>query len=78
MGKVINLRDYRDEWKEIFATDGQASTLQVYVNFQTGEAEVVQMNDDGEAIRTTLVARDLNHLVEVLNKAIIDTSNMSM
>lgn len=54
MGEVINLRDYQNPWKEVLTVDDEASTLQVYVNRQTGEAEVVQMNDDGEAIRTQL------------------------
>jgi len=54
MGTVINLRDYKDDWKEVFTTDGPNTTLQVYVNTRTGEAEIVQMNDEGEAIRTTL------------------------
>lgn len=58
MGEVINLRDYQNPWKEVLTIDGEASTLQVYVNSQTGEAEVFQMNDDGEAIRTQLDATD--------------------
>ena len=54
MGEVIKLRDYQNPWKEVMTIDGETSTLQVYVNQQTGEAEVFQMNDDGEAIRTQL------------------------
>lgn len=68
---VIQLADYRfggDDWKEVYSTDGQNSTLQVFVNKKTGEAEVVQMNDDNEAIRTYLSARDLYNLVDVLAK----------
>ena len=66
MGTLIRLDDYKYPWKEVFSLDGAASTLQVYVNEQTGEAEVVQMNDDGEAIRTEVPAADVDTLVMVL------------
>jgi hypothetical protein len=58
MGKVIHLDERRKDWVEIFSTDGPSSMLQVYVNKRTGEAEVVQMNDDNEAIRTPLCYDD--------------------
>ena len=75
MGTLTNLCDYKkDEWREVFATDGTNSTLQVFANTKTGEAEIVQMDDEGDAIRTTLTTRDFWHLVEVLNKHCI-TSN---
>jgi hypothetical protein len=54
MGKVIKLSDYVMNWRQIFATDSDNSTLQIYVNERTGEFEIVQMNDDGEVIRTCL------------------------
>jgi len=69
MGKVIQLRDYTaPEWKEVFSADSESSTLQAFVNTKTGEAEIVQMNNDNEAIRTYLSARELFNLVEVLTK----------
>jgi hypothetical protein len=60
---VIQLDEHRrgnDSWEEVFTTDGPNSTLQVYVNKKTGEIDIVQMNDDNEAIRTSLdpVARE--------------------
>lgn len=58
MGEVINLRDRQNPWKEVLTLDAEESTLQVYVNKQTGEAEIFQINDDGEAIRTQLDATD--------------------
>lgn len=54
MGELIKLSDYVNPWKEVLTIDGECSTLQIYVNQLTGEAEVVQMNDDGETIRTLL------------------------
>lgn len=73
MGDVIRLTDYLDgEWKEVLALDGDNSTLQVYVNKKTGQAEVVQMNDDNEAIRTVLNPIDVQLLQAALgavNKA---------
>ena len=67
MGTVIQLRDYlNDGWKEVFATDGPNSSLQVYVNKRTGEAEIVQMNDDNECIRTPLNPEDALILVSTL------------
>lgn len=71
MGEVINLDLFRAPWKEVLSTDdcnGGPSTLQVYANENTGQVEIVQMNDDYEAIRTTLSASDVSYLAEVLSK----------
>lgn len=54
MSNVVRLFDTGEEWKQVFSHDGEYSTLQVYVNNISGELEVVQMNDEGEAIRTCL------------------------
>lgn len=62
MGEVIKLSDFRDKWQEVLTIDDDSSTLQVYINRGTGEAEIVQMNDDGEAIRTQLDAVDASLL----------------
>lgn len=70
MGQVINLRDYREEWKEVFATEGPNSVLQVFVNKRTGEAEVYQMNDDGEAIRTPMDFQDTVLLLSAVSLAV--------
>jgi len=64
---VVWLRDYRNEWKEVFTTDGPDSTLQVYVNRRTGEAEIVQQNDDNETIRTTIDIADAQLLIAALS-----------
>ena len=71
MGEVINLDLFRAPWKEVLSTDdcnGGPSTLQVYVNQNTGQIEIVQMNDDYDAIRTTLSSTDVSFLFEVLSK----------
>ena len=58
MGEVISMQDFRNPWKEVLTIDNDGSTLQIYLNERTGEAEVVQMNDDGETIRTQLSETD--------------------
>ena len=68
MGELINLENYRYPWREVFSCDGPASCVQVYVNDLTGEAEVVQSNDDGEVIRTPLQPLDVTMMVAVLSK----------
>lgn len=71
MSNVIQLNEYRfggDSWEEVFATDGPNSTLQVYVNKSTGEVDIVQMNDDNEAIRISLDPVARAELARVLTK----------
>lgn len=58
MCKVINISDWRQTWREAVTLDSEHSTIQAYVNDATGEVEIVQMNDDGEVIRTTLTKVD--------------------
>lgn len=65
---VIKISDYQHPWKEVFTVDCQSSTLQVYVNERTGECEIVQMNDDGDAIRTQLSTADAYIFSEILTK----------
>ena len=66
MGDLIKLEDYKFPWREVFASDGPASTLQIYVNDHTGEAEIVQMNDDDMSIRTCVDAEDAAQIAVVL------------
>lgn len=54
MGTLIRLDDYRYPWREALTIKSAQTTLQVYVNDETGEVELAQMNDEGEAIRTAL------------------------
>ena len=68
MADVVLLDDWREPWKEVFVIDGSNSSLQVFVNKLTGEAELVQVNDDLESVRTCMSTRDLYELVEVLQK----------
>ncbi len=69
MGNVIRLADHIYPWKLSFASDSEHSTLQVYVNERSGEIEVVQMNDEGEAIRTCLNVIDSANLSEAVSRA---------
>lgn len=67
MGTLHHLDDYRFPWHEVLTVDGQASTLQVFRNDMTGEIEIAQMNDEGEAVRTTLSRLDVDSLKRVLD-----------
>lgn len=58
MGKVIRLSDYMYRWKEIYSGDFKDSTLQIYMNDGTGEIEIVQSDDSGKVIRTSLTTVD--------------------
>lgn len=69
MGKLIRLADHIYNWRQVYAHDGEQTTLQVYVNEGTGELEIVQMNDEGEAVRTCLSTVDSVGLVESLKMA---------
>lgn len=64
MGEVINIRP--SEWDEAFAIDGPGATLQLYVSADTGEAEIVQMDDAGKAIRSILTEQDVERLQAAL------------
>lgn len=66
MGEVIQLDAFRYPWRELVTLDGSASTLQVYVNTQTGEVEIVQMNDEGELMRTVIASDDAALLAAAL------------
>lgn len=72
MGTVIQLDKYRDDWHEAFTADGHSSTLRVYVNKHTGELEVVQMNDEGEAIRTVFNRSDTLSMLAAISNALGD------
>jgi len=66
MGDLIRLSDHLNPWREVLTLDGIASTLQIYVNNVTGEIDIVQMNDECEAIRTVISAKDAQALVKAI------------
>jgi len=66
---LIRLCDYIYKWKQIFAVDSTSSTIQFHINEGTGELEICQMNDEGEAIRTCLSTVDSVCLSEALKQA---------
>ena len=67
MGKLIYLDDYRrPPYKEVLSVTRGLSHLQAFVNTATGELEVVQSNDEGEAITTVLTPDDLASLLSGL------------
>lgn len=71
MGNVVNIDDFKASWREAYSLVGEWTTLRVFVNDRTGEAELVQMNDEGEAIRTSLSAVDALLLSTVLTKKVV-------
>ena len=67
MGTVVRLDDFRrSPWREALSIKNESSTIQVYVNDETGEVELAQMNDEGEAIRTVLHPLEASLLHAVL------------
>jgi len=68
MGKLIYLDDHRrPPYKEVLSVTRGLSHLQAFVNTATGELEIVQSNDEGEAITTLLTADDLTNLLSALS-----------
>lgn len=67
MSNVINMHDYVDPWKELASFDNGDTTLQVFQNAVSGELELVQVNGEGEAIRTELSPVDAKLLAAVLS-----------
>lgn len=66
MGNVISIDEYRSPWREVFSSDGETTSIQLYMNSRTGEVEIVQTNDDGESIRTVLTSLDASLLRSAL------------
>ena len=62
---VVKLENYFT-WTEVFSHDGESSSFQVFVNDHNGNAEFVQMNDEGESVRICLSAKDVSMLVDAL------------
>lgn len=66
MGELIVLDDYRQQWREALKVHTDASTLSLFVNARTGEAEIVQTNDEGESISTSISS----DIVELFREAL--------
>jgi len=68
MGDIINLDTYRDSCDQIFEHDDadDRSTIYVYRDRRSGEIEIVQINDDGEAIRTVMTSIEASLLARAL------------
>ena len=66
MGEVIQMSEY-GYWRETLSvTDENDTSLQIFVNTRTNETEIVQMNSEGEAIRSLLSALDADLLISSL------------
>lgn len=66
MGELIVLDDYRQQWRKALQVHTDASTLSLFVNDRTGEAEIVQINDEGESISTSISS----DIVKLFRKAL--------
>jgi hypothetical protein len=64
--EIIVLDHHRYPWTELLSLHGAGSTLQVHMNSLTGEVEFTQMNDEGEAIRTSLTRAQADSLRSAL------------
>ena len=69
MGDLIVLDCYRQPWRLVLKVDTPESTIQVYKNGSTGEVEFVQLNDEGEAIRTVISRSDFDRLTASIGSA---------
>lgn len=69
MSNVVNIADYADRWKTVFTSEDERTTLRVYRNTETGEIEVVQLNNDNESIATCLDETCVRILCDVLKDA---------
>lgn len=78
MADIVNLSDFKRlqaakafsakyPWHEVYTIDDAHSALQIYVNEQSGDVEIVQADDDGKIVRTTLFAKEVPGLVQALN-----------
>lgn len=68
MGDVVRMSDFVYPWKEILTVDNECNTCHVYLNTGTGEIEIVQINDDGESIRTQFDTVETASLVSAIEK----------
>lgn len=58
MGDLIQLNDFRPKWKKALTLTKNGVTLHVYVDLDTGQVDLVQVNEEGEALRTELSLDD--------------------
>jgi len=77
MSNVVKLSDYQvDPWEETFSSEVNETLLQVFVNRHTGAMYIVQVNSDGESLRTVLAP---SHAVRFRAALASDTaSDMSL
>jgi len=75
MGDLIRFSDYVSSWTEILTVNAERSTLHVYTNRHDEIVEIVQVNDEGEAIMTTLRSDDIDRLASALAKTSFSLKN---
>lgn len=66
MGDVLKMSDYKDKWKMVFSSEDEITTLKIYRHVDTGEIDIVQLNDN-KSIMTSLDETCARILCDVLN-----------
>ena len=54
MGDVIRFDDFTQTWKKLFIEEGERTSLYVHRDAVTHEVVIVQVNDEGESISTSM------------------------
>ena len=70
MGNVIKFDVLAPIYDRVFALDGAHSAIVVYRERRTGSVEIVQMNNDNEAIRTIMSPNDARELFAAFQRII--------
>lgn len=68
MNNVVQMSDYVDKWKVVFSSEDEITTLKIYRHVDTGEIDIIQMNNnDGKCVMTNLDETCARILCDVLN-----------
>ena len=70
MGELIKLSDHVEQWKEIFTSDNECSTVRICACTVDGSVEVYSMDDDGKGVRIILKLDEVRALTAALDKLI--------
>lgn len=69
MGDVISIADRIARWREIFSYEDEHTSVKLFVNDLNGEMELLQINNEEEAIRTVFSTVDAATFMNAVSKA---------
>lgn len=69
MSNVSELNAYRDDWNEVLHVNNGYAECQIFID-PHGTLEVVQVNSDGESLRSTIEPETASQLVRSLTAII--------